>query len=162
MLIGKPSLPNVRSSTANPPFGKRQQTASGKRSVPGPSRPCLHARPCRRLEPLPIRISRNLRAMNMRTNERRRAMTLHKAERISVAMPAFLSPRRTAMTNRTLGEPRWRVGHGVARAIKDLRRVRLSLVPRPDPGQRVLQKLCDEAERVSLARESKAPRASMP
>ena len=49
--------------------------------------------------------------------------------------------------------------HGVVRAIENLRRLRLSLVPESDPREGVLQSMRDKTEGLSNAGEQKAARA---
>jgi hypothetical protein len=53
-----------------------------------------------------------------------------------------------------------RVSHGSARARKNLRGVRMSLVPRPYTGERLLQEVREETERFSCTREPKTARAT--
>ena len=61
-----------------------------------------------------------------------------------------------------MGEESRRMGHGSVRAIEDLRGLRLSLVPGPEPRQRVLPRMRNKTEGISIAGEQKAARASRP
>ncbi len=56
-------------------------------------------------------------------------------------------------------DPR-RISHGSARARKNLRGVRMSVVPRPYTGECLLQEMREETERFSYAREPKTARTT--
>jgi hypothetical protein len=79
--------------------------------------------------------------MSMTKNERTQAAIPHQDMRNLSCRARFSSPRGTAVENksrRELARIR-RISHGNARAIEGLRGVRLSLVPRPNPWECVLQ-----------------------
>jgi len=83
-----------------------------------------------------------LRVTNMTKNERAQAKIPHQDTR-NLSCSAWLSSPRGADENkgrRELARIR-RMSHGFARAIEDLRRVRLSLVPRSEPRDRLLPSL---------------------
>jgi hypothetical protein len=83
----------------------------------------------------------NLRAMSMTNNERIPEAIPHQGTRTLKSFTRFFLTRG----NKTLKQVRrektrtWRIGHGFARAFENLRRVRLSLVPRPNPRECLLQ-----------------------
>jgi hypothetical protein len=83
----------------------------------------------------------NLRAMSMTKNERIPAAIPHQGARtLSSCIRYFLTRgNKTLKQGRREKTRTWRIGHGIARAFENLRRVRLSLVPRPDTRERVLQ-----------------------
>ena len=80
-----------------------------------------------------------LRVTNMTKNETARATIPHQDTR-NLSWSAWLSSPRGAIKNKSRREFAQirRNRHGFARAIENLRRVRLSLVPRPDPRERLL------------------------
>src|ERR1035437_6554634 len=86
---------------------------------------------------------RDLRAMSMTKNERIRAAIPHQGTRTLSSYARFFLPRGDKMLKQSRRERTgiWRFRHGIARAIENLRGVRLSLVPRPDPRECVLQRL---------------------
>jgi hypothetical protein len=88
-----------------------------------------------------VRIFQDLRAMSMTTNKRIRTVIPHQSMRILSCHVRFFSPRRQADTNCVRPEMKEKrsIGHGVARAIEDLRGVRMSLVPHSNPRERLLQ-----------------------
>ena len=146
------------------PLAYGKEYSSGRLRFPGQTRLRLRALASQRRTSPVMRIPRDLRAMETRKKERRWAISSRGTREIGVASPALLSPRRLDLskTCRREKNERWRVGHGVARAIEDLRGVRLSLVPRSESGKRVLQNLRDEAQGFSFAGEPKTTRPSMP
>jgi hypothetical protein len=83
----------------------------------------------------------DLRAMSMTKNERIRAAIPHQGERTLNSHARFFLPRGNKMLKLIRRESTGirRIRHGFARAIEDLRGMRLSLVPRPDSRERVLQ-----------------------
>jgi hypothetical protein len=85
----------------------------------------------------------DLRAMSMTKNERIRAAIPHQGTRILSSHARFFLPwgNRLSKQNPRERTGNWRIRHGIARAIENLRGMRLSLVPRPDPRERLLQKL---------------------
>jgi hypothetical protein len=92
----------------------------------------------------PGREFQDLRAMSMTKNERAKAAIPHQDMR-NLSCPAwFSSPRGTTDTKKVRREkmrPR-RNSHGIARAIENLRGVRLSLVPCPDSRKCLLPGVC--------------------
>ena len=109
-----------------------------------------------------IRSFQNLRAMSMTNNTRIRAAIPHQSIRILSCAIRFQSPRRhfDSYQGRPEKKPIRRNGHGFARAIEDLRRVRKPLVPCPIRGERLLQGLCNKTERLSIPAESEKKGAS--
>jgi hypothetical protein len=83
----------------------------------------------------------DLRAMSMTRNERIRLAIPHQGTRPLSSIGRFFLPRGNKITNELRREKTrtGRIRHGIARAFEDLRGVRLSLVPRPDPGECLLQ-----------------------
>jgi hypothetical protein len=83
----------------------------------------------------------DLRAMSMTKNERIRAAIPHQGERTLSSHARFFLPRGNKMLKLSRRESTGirRIRHGFARAFEDLRGMRLSLVPRPDSRERVLQ-----------------------
>ncbi len=79
--------------------------------------------------------------MSMTKNEGRQAAISHRDIRILSSYAWFPSPRRIEMVEQKRREKMWsrRIRHGIARAIEDLRGLRLSLVPGPDPRECLLQ-----------------------
>jgi hypothetical protein len=82
-----------------------------------------------------------LRAMSMTNNERiPEAIPHHGARTLSSLNRFFLTRGNKTLVQLRREKTRiWRFRHGTARAFKNLRRVRLSLVPRSNPGECVLQ-----------------------
>ena len=76
----------------------------------------------------------------MTITARVQATTVHQGTRTLSAAAWLLSPRPTA--NRKLNEREkaiiWGIGHGIVRAIEDLRGLRVPLVPRPGSGDCLL------------------------
>ena len=89
----------------------------------------------------PGRKFQDLRAMSMTINRRTRVANPHQDHRILSSLAWFSAPHRT-ITSKTkiCWEKREirRSSHGIARALEDLRGVRLSLVPGPGPGECLL------------------------
>ena len=83
----------------------------------------------------------NLRVTIMTKNERRRAALPYQDVRILSSHARFSSPRHnsTSQKNRRDGTLLRRIRHGNARAIENLRGMRLSLVPGPDSRDCLLQ-----------------------
>src|SRR5271157_3584687 len=83
----------------------------------------------------------NLRAKSMTRNERIRAAVPHQGARTLRSRTRYFLTRgnKTLIQGRREKTRTWRFRHGFARAVENLRRVRVSLVSRPDPGERVLQ-----------------------
>ena len=75
------------------------------------------------------------------------------------ALVLYIPRKKERERPRATKDPR-RDSHGSARARKNLRRVRMSLVPRPYSGERLLQKVREETERLSDARKPKTARAA--
>lgn len=89
----------------------------------------------------PLRIFQGLRAMSMTTNKGTRTAIPHRDTRNLSCRTRLSSPRRTTSCiklPRDTTELR-RIRHGCARAIENLRRVRLSLVPSPHHRECLLQ-----------------------
>jgi len=80
-------------------------------------------------------------AMNMTTNGRIRAAIPHQDARNLRSRFRFFLPRGEKISKQSRRETTGtrRIRHGIARALENLRGVRLSLVPRPDPGECLLQ-----------------------
>lgn len=98
-----------------------------------------------------MRCFQNLRAKSMTPNGGDQVAIPHQSNRI-LSCPAWLfSPWRQAHEVGDCQEKKAkrRNRHGVARAIESLRRVRMSLVPRSNRRERLLQVLHGEIERVS-------------
>jgi hypothetical protein len=89
------------------------------------------------------RLFQDLRAMSMTKNERARAAIPHQDRRNLSCHAWFSSPRGTTMKNKIRREEMRtrRCSHGVARAIENLRGVRLPLVPRSNSRERLLPRL---------------------
>ena len=102
--------------------------------------------------------------MVMTTNKRAQAAIPHQDRRNLSCLAWFSSPRGTTSTTKLRREMKQarRIGHGNARAIEDLRGVRLSLVPFPNSRKCVLQGVCNKAERFSNAGEPQAARTAKP
>ena len=85
----------------------------------------------------------DLRAMNKTKNEGTQVAILHRGIRIPICPAWFSSPRGKRMSEHRRRERTRtrRSNHGIARAIENLRRVRLSLVPCPVPRMCLLQGL---------------------
>jgi hypothetical protein len=83
----------------------------------------------------------NLRAMSMTKSERIPAAIPHQGARtLSSRIRYFLTRGyKTLKQGRREKTRTWRFRHGFARAIENLRRVRLSLVPQPDSRECLLQ-----------------------
>ena len=83
----------------------------------------------------------DLRAVSMTINERIRVASLHQNDRNLSRSARSSAPHRTKSKIKICWEKAGirRSSHGIARVLEDLRRVRLSLVPCPEPGERVLQ-----------------------
>jgi len=81
--------------------------------------------------------------MSMTQGESKRLAIPHQGIRTLSSHACFSSPRGKMLTkqNRREKEHLRRLRHGVARAIEDLRRVRMSLVPLPNTGKRLLQRM---------------------
>lgn len=75
------------------------------------------------------------------------------------ALVLYIPRKKERERPRATKDPR-RDSHGSARARKNLRGVRMSLVPRPYSGERLLQKVREETERLSDARKPKTARAA--
>lgn len=75
------------------------------------------------------------------------------------ALVLYIPRKKERERPRATKDPR-RASHGSARARKNLRGVRMSLVPRPYPGERLLQKVREETERFSDAGKPKTARAA--
>ncbi|MGO9636975.1 MAG: hypothetical protein ACLPXT_13135 [Terracidiphilus sp.] len=82
-----------------------------------------------------------LRAMSMTNNERIPEAIPHQGARTLSSRNRFFLTRgnKTFVQIRREKTRTWRFRHGVARAFENLRGVRLSLVPRPNPRECVLQ-----------------------
>jgi hypothetical protein len=106
----------------------------------------------------------DLRAVVMTENKRAQAAIPHQDMRNLSCLAWFSSPRGTTSSKKLRRAMKLirRNSHGNARAIEDLRGVRLSLVPHPDPRECVLQGVREKAERVSIAREPEAARTALP
>ena len=93
----------------------------------------------RRMGTTRARKFQDLRVTNMTKNERAPAAIPHQDMR-NLRSPAWLSVPRGAQNNRGRREllQTRRNRHGFARAIENLRGVRLSLVPRPDSRECLL------------------------
>jgi hypothetical protein len=152
--MGRFALLNLESTCGNL-LGKRhcrQPWAGRKTALPSGSMnsPCralaLFGNPFRPFAPLlgalgkPMRKFQDLRAMSMTNNERTRSAIPHQSIRILSCPCRFFSPWRQKNNRPARREKKTirRIRHGVARAIEDLRRMRLSLVPHPDSGNRLL------------------------
>jgi hypothetical protein len=100
-----------------------------------PNRPAEASRDCQ-----PPKFQ-NLRAMSMTKNERIPEAIPHQGTRTLNSFTRFFLTRgnKTLKQVRREKTRRWRIRHGFARAIENLRGVRLSLVPRPDPRECLLQ-----------------------
>src|ERR1035438_2746660 len=83
----------------------------------------------------------NLRAMSMTKNERIPEAIPHQGTRTLNSHTRFFPTRgyETLKQVRREQTRTWRISHGFARALENLRGVRLSLVPRPDPRECLLQ-----------------------
>lgn len=105
-----------------------------------------------------------LRADIMTKNERSQAAIPHQGMRILSCVAWFFSPRGTAVTknNRRERTKLRRNVHGIARAIENLRRVRLPLVSRPDSCKCLLSGLRNKTEGLSVTRKPETSRASSP
>jgi hypothetical protein len=81
--------------------------------------------------------------MSMTRNERRQTAVPYQDIRILNSLAWFSSPRRFKKKKQSRREKTLsgRIRHGIARAIEDLRGVRLPLVSGPESGERVLQRL---------------------
>jgi hypothetical protein len=129
--LGRDPAPFSRSA------GLEQRAGGGKRPYRFPlqarnarQRRCGTARP---------RKFHDLRALNMTKNERAQAAIPHQDTR-NLNCPAWFSLARGARDHKNRRELA-RIGrnsHGTARAFENLRGVRLSLVPCPDPRNGVL------------------------
>ena len=97
----------------------------------------------------------DLRAMSMTKDERTWVAIPHKGKRDLSCRTRFSSPRGTAVhrIGRRAKTRTRRNRHGFARAIEDLRGVRLSLVPCPDPRECLLQRVRGQTEGLSIAGE---------
>ena len=106
----------------------------------------------------------NLRAMGMTVNKRTRAAIPHQDTRILSCNALFSLPRESTTSLRIRQEmkTRGKSRHGIARALENLRGVRLSLVSHPSPGKCLLRAVCDQTQGVSIAGEPKTARASTP
>jgi hypothetical protein len=104
----------------------------------------------------------NLRAMSMTVNETTREAIPHQGTRILSCLATFSLPHESATNKRIRWEikPRGTKGHGIARALENLRGVRLSLVPRPNRGECLLRAMSDQTQGISFAREPETSRAS--
>jgi hypothetical protein len=82
----------------------------------------------------------DLRAISMTNNEGRRPASSIGARAPRVAVPCSLNPGQNKMSKQSRRETKnhGRIRHGVARAIENLRGLRLPLVPRPEPGECLL------------------------
>ena len=92
----------------------------------------------------PVRIFQTLRAISMTKNERRQAGIPHQDTR-NLSSPAwFSSPRGTTEIKKIRREMTRlrRNSHGIARAIENLRGLRLSLVPCADSRKCLLPGVC--------------------
>jgi hypothetical protein len=80
-------------------------------------------------------------AMYMTKNEKTRAAIPHQDARNLSSRSRFFLPRGNRMSKQGRRETteKRRIRHGIARALENLRGVRLSLVPRPNPGECLLQ-----------------------
>ena len=77
--------------------------------------------------------------MIMTKNTRAQATIPYRDTR-NLSCLAWTSPHRGAINNKNRQQLArvLRISHGIARAIENLRELRLSLVPCPDPRERVL------------------------
>ena len=100
----------------------------------------------------------------MTDNKRAQVAIPHQNGRNLSCLAWFSSPRRvTCNTNlRRETKQRRRISHGSARAIKNMRRVRLPLVSGPDRRKRLLQGVRRKAQGVSPAGEPQASRQAGP
>jgi hypothetical protein len=106
-----------------------------------------------------------LRADIMTKNKRSQTAIPHQDMRILSCFAWFSSPRGTAVTKnnrRERTQQQRRIVHGIARAIENLRGMRMSLVPRPDTCKCLLPGLRSKAEGLSVSREPETSRASSP
>jgi hypothetical protein len=104
-----------------------------------------------------------LRADIMSKNKRSQAAVPHQDVRILSCFAWFFSPRGTAVTKnirRERTQKQRRNVHGIARAIENLRGVRMPLVPRPNSCKCLLSGLRSKAEGLSVTREPETSRAS--
>ena len=78
--------------------------------------------------------------MNMTSNERIRSAVPYQGIRTLNCRHRFFLPRgrETLKLDRRESTRKRRIRHGIARAFEDLRRVRMSLVPRSDPRECLL------------------------
>src|SRR5271157_1916251 len=102
--------------------------------------------------------------MSMTKNEGTQAAIPHQDTRNLSCRAWFSSPRGKTMKKQSRREKTRtrRFSHGIARAIESLRGLRLSLVPRPDPGECVLPGVRDKTEGLSIAGEPETAWAPMP
>jgi len=87
--------------------------------------------------------SRICARMVMTDNKRAQVAIPHQDRRNLSCLAWFSSPRGTTCNTNFRREMKqiWRISHGSARSIESLRRVRLSLVSRPDTRECVLQRV---------------------
>jgi len=103
-----------------------------------------------------------LRAKSMTKNERAKAAIPHQGIRILSCSAWFSSPRGKTDNKEVRREKTQlrRNSHGIVRAIESLRRVRLSLVPRPDSRHCLLPGVRSKTAGLSFSREQEAAWAS--
>jgi hypothetical protein len=94
--------------------------------------------------------------------QRRPGMAGYGNSRICAMYMTTIERIRMSKQNRRETTRIRRIRHGIARALENLRGVRLSLVPRPGPGECLLQGMRSQAEGLSIAGKPKKARASTP
>ena len=108
--------------------------------------------------------SRVCARMVMTDNKRAQVVIPHQDRRNLSCFTWFSSPRGTTCNKNFRREMKltWRISHGSARTVESLRRVRLSLVSRPDTRECVLQRVSVKVEAVSNPGEPQAAWPSGP
>jgi len=145
---------NGRSFPFRHPMNPRWSFIRARLAFPGFKALCRGV--CGRLR----EIFQDLRVDSMTQNEGNCRSILHRGTRIPNRPATFFSPRHNKKINENSRVCLGRTSHGVARATESLRRLRLSLVPRPEPLQCLLPTVCCKTERLSDSGEPKTARAS--